>query len=96
MSTPHYLTITDTDEGRTTSWPHPEDCPDGDQCDILRRIHYMGVHSVATLGEGRPVGRYLLGRWHFHSLVLVDRDGSILPDPPLQAEISRGGRLCPR
>lgn len=85
MNTPHYLTITDTDEGRTTSWPHPADCPDGDQCDILHRIHYMGVHSVATLGEGRPVGRYLLGRWHFHSLVLVDRDGSLLSDPPLQA-----------
>lgn len=81
MSTPHYLTITNTPQGRTTSWPHPADCPDGEQCDILRRIQHMGMHSVADLGEGREPGHYLLGRWHLHSLALIDSGGNILPDP---------------
>lgn len=81
MSTPHYLTITTTTQGRATSWTHPASCPDGERCDILRRSQHMDMYAMADLGEGREPGRYLLGRWHLHSLVLVDGDGNVLPDP---------------
>ena len=79
---PHTLTVAYAPEGRITSWDHPDNCPDGENCDILRRTRRMGLHDMTDLGEGQPAGTYLLGLWHFHGLVLVDNDGNVLPDVP--------------
>lgn len=76
----HTLTITNSAEGRTTSWDHPDNCPDGEHCDILRRTRRMGTYDMTVLGEGRPEGVYLLGRYGFHGLLLVNENGSPLPD----------------
>jgi hypothetical protein len=76
----HALTITNGPEGRTTSWDHPDNCPDGEHCDILRRTRRMGIYDMTILGEDRPDGVYILGRYGFHGLLLVNEDGSPLPD----------------
>ncbi|WP_333745543.1 hypothetical protein [Streptomyces sp. IBSBF 2950] len=80
MNTPHHLTIAVTPDGRSTDWTHPTDCPDGERCDILRRTHRMGLEDMSSLGDGREPGRYLLGRYGFHGLLLVDENGGALPD----------------
>lgn len=77
---PHTLTITDTPDGREADWTHPETCPDGNACDILRRSRRMSIEGMGGLTEGRPAGAYLLGRFGFHGLLLVDENGSPLPD----------------
>jgi hypothetical protein len=82
VTAPHQLTVAYAPEGRITSWDHPDNCPDGEHCDILRRTRRMGLYDMSELGEGRPEGTYLLGRFGFHGLVLVDNDGKILPDVP--------------
>jgi hypothetical protein len=80
MGHPHHLTVTDIDGERSIDWTHPTDCPDGERCDIARRTHRMGEYDMAGLVEGRKPGRYLLGRFGFHGLVLVDEQGVVLPD----------------
>ncbi|MDX3165956.1 hypothetical protein PV516_19400 [Streptomyces scabiei] len=80
MSTPHHLTIADTPDGRSTDWTHPVDCAEGEHCDIFRRTHRMGMEEMSALGDGREPGRYLLGRFGFHGLLLVDENGGALPD----------------
>jgi hypothetical protein len=80
MSHPHHLTVTDIDGERSIDWTHPDDCPDGNRCDIARRTHRAGDYDMADLVEGREPGSYLLGRFGFHGLVLVDEQGVVLPD----------------
>jgi len=77
---PHFLTVTEADGERSVDWTHPDDCPDGEHCDIARRTHRMRREELFELADGRPVGRYLLGRCGFHGLVLVDEQGNVLPD----------------
>jgi len=80
MNHPHHLTVTDVDGERSIDWTHPADCPDGTRCDIARRTHRMGDYDMSELADGRKPGRYLLGRFGFHGLVLVDEQGVVLPD----------------
>jgi hypothetical protein len=80
MNHPHHLTVTEIDGERTIDWTHPADCPDGERCDIARRTHRMHSEELSELADGRKPGRYLLGRFGFHGLVLVDENGVVLPD----------------
>jgi hypothetical protein len=80
MEHPHHLTVTEFDGERSVDWTHPDDCSDGDHCDIARRIRRSRREELFELADGRPVGRYLLGRYGFHSLVLIDENGVVLPD----------------
>ena len=80
MNHPHYLTVTESDGERSVDWTHPSDCPDGERCDIARRTRRMRREALVELADGRPAGRYRLGCFGFHGLLLVDKDGSMLPD----------------
>jgi hypothetical protein len=80
MNHPHFLTVTESEGERSIDWAHPDDCPDGEHCEIARRTHRMRVEELCELADGRPVGRYRLGRFGFHGLVLVDKEGVVLPD----------------
>ncbi|MEU7240360.1 hypothetical protein [Streptomyces sparsogenes] len=80
MTVPHTLTVIDLPDGRELDWTHPADCPDGEHCDFARRTHRMGIESMSELADGREPGRYLLGRFGFHGLALVDEHGTVLPD----------------
>lgn len=77
---PHPYTVATTPEGRETDWTHPTDCPDGDTCDIKLRAHRLRLEEMAELADGRPDGTYLLGRYGFHGLLLIDEHGNPLPD----------------
>ncbi|MGW0920100.1 hypothetical protein ACWD3J_13920 [Streptomyces sp. NPDC002755] len=80
MNHPHHLTVTVDNGERSIDWTHPAGCPDGDACDFARRTRRMGSYDLWKLVEGRESGRYLLARYGFHSLLLVDEDGVALPD----------------
>lgn len=85
MTHPHPIVI--TCDGTDVDWTHPDDCPDGQHCDILRRTSRMRIDNMALLVEGRPDGTYLLGMYGFHGLCLIDETGLMLPDiaPPTAA-----------
>ncbi|WP_406122848.1 hypothetical protein OHQ89_12120 [Streptomyces canus] len=80
LNHPHYLTVTELDGERSVDWTHRDDCPDAEHCDIARRTHRIRREELFALADGRPVGRYRLGCFGFHGLVLVDEDGALLPD----------------
>lgn len=80
MNHPHHLTVTEIDGERSIDWTHPDDCPDGERCDIRRRARRVRSEVFWELVDGRPVGAYRLGRFGFHGLLLVDEDGGVLPD----------------
>ncbi|MET9550515.1 hypothetical protein ABZY36_35215 [Streptomyces sp. NPDC006627] len=98
MNHPHHLTVTEFDGERSVDWSHPGDCRDGEHCDIARRTHRMRREELFELADGRPVGRYLLGRYGFHGLVLVDEQGVVLPDvvEALSPAAQAAGRSPPR
>lgn len=77
---PHPFIVTTIPDGREYDWPHPENCPSGDACDILRRVRRNRSEYLADLVEGRPDGTYRLGLFGFHGLVLIDDERNILPD----------------
>ncbi|MFB7312949.1 hypothetical protein [Streptomyces sp. NPDC056192] len=79
-TTPHTYSVTTITGGHDIDWAHPTNCPDGETCDFLRRIQRMGIESMSQLADGRPDGTYHLGRFGFHGLILVDEDGTPLPD----------------
>ena len=76
---PHPYIVTTIPNGQDIDWPHPDNCPAGDACDILRRIRRAPLQDMADLAEGRPDGTYRIGRFGFR-LVLIDDEGRILPD----------------
>ncbi|MFB7359694.1 hypothetical protein [Streptomyces gardneri] len=94
----HTFIVTTTPEGRGSDWPHPADCPDGKNCDFIRRASRMGIERMADLGENRPDGTYNLARFGFHSLCLIGDDGHILhpalPAPTPQAGDPSGCHWC--
>lgn len=79
MRTPHPFVI--SDDGTDVDWTHPDNCPDGDQCEIRVRAASLPLRDMAALAEGRPDGTYLLGLYGFRSLCLIDDQGRILDDP---------------
>lgn len=76
---PHPLIVTTIPDGQDIDWTHPDNCPAGDACDILRRTRRLPLGDMAELAEGRPDGTYRLGRFGFHGLVLIDDERRILP-----------------
>lgn len=81
MTTPaHTITVTTIDGGRDYDWTHPADCPEGDNCEFVRRIRKSVTEDLTALVDGRPDGTYLLGLYHFHGLCLIDDTGRILLD----------------
>lgn len=78
---PHTITVTTLDNSdRDYDWTHPENCPDGENCDIRRRLHRARNEELVEMVAGRPDGTYRLGRFGFHGLDLVDERGILLPD----------------
>ncbi|MFD8771434.1 hypothetical protein [Streptomyces sp. NPDC059916] len=78
---PHAITVTTLDNGdRDYDWTHPDNCPDGEDCDIRRRLHRARSEYLVEMVAGRPDGTYRLGRFGFHGLDLVDERGILLPD----------------
>lgn len=83
MHTPHPLVISAS--GTDVDWTHPDDCPDGDHCEIRIRAASLPLRDMAALVEGRPDGTYLLGLYGFRGLCLIDEQGHMLPDPHADA-----------
>lgn len=79
-TTPHPYIVTDLADGRDYDWTHPDTCPDGDTCEIAARASRLGGWDMAALADGRPEGTYLLGRFGFHGLCLIDEAGHMLLD----------------
>jgi hypothetical protein len=78
---PHTITVTTLDNSdRDYDWTHPENCPDGENCDIRRRLHRARNEELVEMVASRPDGTYRLGRFGFHGLDLVDERGILLPD----------------
>ncbi|MFI8448235.1 hypothetical protein [Streptomyces erythrochromogenes] len=75
----HTITVTTTDAGRDYDWTHPTTCPDGDTCEIYRRV-CGNREFMSELAEDRPDGEYLLGLYGFTGLCLIDEAGHMLPD----------------